>query len=61
LLRCVTVSSWARKAKKPSVRPNNDLADPADFSNGAKILKEYTDDHDNAEDAGFLSRLLKPS
>jgi hypothetical protein len=39
--------------------PNNDLADPADFSNGAKILKEYTDDHDNAEDAGFFEPAIK--
>ncbi|MES2062923.1 MAG: hypothetical protein V4456_13440 [Bacteroidota bacterium] len=39
--------------------PGNDLADPADFSNGAKILKEYTDDHDNAEDAGFFEPAIK--
>ncbi|GGH13461.1 DUF4175 family protein [Mucilaginibacter phyllosphaerae] len=39
--------------------PNNDAADPADFSNAQKILKEYTDDHDNAEDAGFLEPTVK--
>jgi hypothetical protein len=39
--------------------PGNDPADPADFSNAAKILKEYTDDHDNAEDAGFFEPAVK--
>ncbi|MFA6246689.1 MAG: hypothetical protein WC615_07095 [Mucilaginibacter sp.] len=39
--------------------PGNDPADPADFSNAAKILKEYTDDHDNAEDAGFFEPAIK--
>jgi hypothetical protein len=39
--------------------PSNDPADPADFSNAAKILKEYTDDHDNAEDAGFFEPTIK--
>lgn len=39
--------------------PSNDPADPADFSNAAKILKEYTDDHDNAEDAGFFEPAIK--
>jgi regulator of replication initiation timing len=39
--------------------PNNDPADPADFSNATKILKEYTDDHDNAEDAGFFEPAIK--
>ncbi|MET3981275.1 hypothetical protein ABIB62_003797 [Mucilaginibacter sp. UYP25] len=39
--------------------PNNDPADPADFSNATKILKEYTDDHDNAEDAGFFEPNIK--
>ena len=37
----------------------NAAADPADFSNAAKILKEYTDDHDNAEDAGFFEPGVK--
>jgi hypothetical protein len=37
----------------------NDPADPADFSNAKKILKEYTDDHDNAEDAGFFEPGIK--
>ncbi|MFD0763636.1 hypothetical protein ACFQZI_02140 [Mucilaginibacter lutimaris] len=39
--------------------PNNDPADPSDFSNATKILKEYTDDHDNAEDAGFFEPAIK--
>ncbi|WP_454801546.1 hypothetical protein [Mucilaginibacter phyllosphaerae] len=39
--------------------PGNEAADPADFSNAQKILKEYTDDHDNAEDAGFLEPTVK--
>ncbi len=39
--------------------PNNDPANPADFSNAAKILKEYTDDHDSAEDAGFFEPNIK--
>jgi hypothetical protein len=39
--------------------PGNDPADPADFSNAKKILKEYTDDHDNAEDAGFFEPTIK--
>jgi hypothetical protein len=39
--------------------PSNDPADPADFSNAKKILKEYTDDHDNAEDAGFFEPAIK--
>ncbi|MES2268317.1 MAG: hypothetical protein V4520_16260 [Bacteroidota bacterium] len=39
--------------------PGNDPADPADFSNATKILKEYTDDHDNAEDAGFFEPGIK--
>jgi hypothetical protein len=39
--------------------PGTDAADPADFSNAAKILKEYTDDHDNAEDAGFFEPAIK--
>jgi hypothetical protein len=29
-------------------------SDPADFSNVAKIMDEYADKHDNAEDAGFF-------
>ncbi len=33
----------------------NSLSNPADFSNAAKILDAYTDKHDNAEDAGFLT------
>ncbi|RYU86835.1 hypothetical protein EWM62_16925 [Mucilaginibacter terrigena] len=39
--------------------PGNEPADPADFSNAKKILKEYTDDHDNAEDAGFFEPAVK--
>lgn len=32
---------------------------PEDFSNAKKILKEYTDDHDNAEDAGLFEPAVK--
>ncbi|QHS55481.1 hypothetical protein GWR56_07990 [Mucilaginibacter sp. 14171R-50] len=39
--------------------PDDEAADPADFSNAKKILKEYTDDHDNAEDAGFFEPEVK--
>lgn len=39
--------------------PGNEAANPADFSNATKILKEYTDDHDNAEDAGFFEPAIK--
>jgi hypothetical protein len=39
--------------------PDNSPADPAGFSNAQKILKEYTDDHDNAEDAGFFEPAIK--
>lgn len=38
---------------------DNTPVDPADFGNGKKILKEYTDDHDNAEDAGFFEPAIK--
>ena len=34
-------------------------ADPADFSNATKLLKEYTDDHDKAEDAQFFEPAIK--
>ena len=34
-------------------------ADPKDFGNGAKILDEYTDKHDNAEDAEFFDPTIK--
>jgi hypothetical protein len=37
----------------------DELSSPEDFSNGAKILKEYTDDHDKAEDAQFLEPAIK--
>jgi hypothetical protein len=37
----------------------DELSNPADFSNGAKILKEYTDDHDKAEDAQFFEPAIK--
>lgn len=33
----------------------NSLSNPKDFSNATKILDAYTDKHDNAEDAGFLT------
>ncbi|OOQ59168.1 DUF4175 family protein [Mucilaginibacter pedocola] len=38
---------------------NDGPVDPADFSNAAKILKEYTDDHDKAEDAQFFEPAVK--
>jgi hypothetical protein len=38
---------------------NDKLADPKDFGNGAKILDEYTDKHDNAEDAQFFDPTVK--
>lgn len=40
-------------------RGGNELSDPADFSNATKILKEYTDDHDRAEDAQFFEPAIK--
>lgn len=40
-------------------KAGNQTADPADFSNAAKILKEYTDDHDGAEDAQFFEPAIK--
>ncbi|TSD63486.1 hypothetical protein FFF34_018010 [Inquilinus sp. KBS0705] len=39
--------------------PDAGPADPADFSNATKILKEYTDDHDNAADASFFEPAIK--
>ncbi|OCX52107.1 hypothetical protein BEL04_11460 [Mucilaginibacter sp. PPCGB 2223] len=33
---------------------NDQLSNPADFSNINKIMDAYTDKHDNAEDAGFF-------
>jgi len=36
-----------------------ELADPKDFGNGAKIIDEYTDKHDNAEDAQFFDPTVK--
>ncbi|TFF37999.1 DUF4175 family protein [Mucilaginibacter psychrotolerans] len=40
-------------------KTSDGVADPADFSNAAKILKEYTDDHDKAEDAQFFEPAIK--
>ncbi|MEO7211246.1 DUF4175 family protein [Mucilaginibacter sp.] len=40
-------------------KTSDKVADPADFSNAAKILKEYTDDHDKAEDAQFFEPAIK--
>ncbi|RWY55583.1 DUF4175 family protein [Mucilaginibacter gilvus] len=40
-------------------KTNDQVADPADFSNAAKILKEYTDDHDKAEDVQFFEPAIK--
>ncbi len=37
----------------------NTLSDPTDFGNGAKIKDEYTDKHDNAEDAQFFDPSVK--
>jgi hypothetical protein len=34
-------------------------SDPADFSNATKLLKEYTDDHDNAADPQFFEPAIK--
>ena len=39
----------------PEAEGETSLSDPKDFSNAAKILDAYTDKHDNAEDAGFLT------
>jgi hypothetical protein len=38
---------------------NQPPAGPKDFGNGAKILDEYTDKHDNAEDAQFFDPTVK--
>ena len=43
----------------PREAGNDKLADPKDFGNGAKILDEYTDKHDNAEDAQFFDPTVK--
>jgi hypothetical protein len=40
-------------------KAGGEQADPADFSNAAKILKEYTDYHDKAEDAQFFEPAIK--
>ncbi|MBD1392721.1 DUF4175 family protein [Mucilaginibacter glaciei] len=37
----------------------DNLASPEDFSNASKILKEYTDDHDKADDAQFFEPAVK--
>ncbi len=39
----------------PEAEGETSLSNPKDFSNAAKILDAYTDKHDNAEDAGFLT------
>ena len=43
----------------PRLEGNDKVADPKDFGNGAKILDEYTDKHDNAEDAQFFDPTIK--
>ena len=43
----------------PRVAGNDKAVDPKDFGNGAKILDEYTDKHDNAEDAQFFDPKVK--
>ena len=43
----------------PRLEGNDKTADPKDFGNGAKILDEYTDKHDNAEDAQFFDPTVK--
>ena len=43
----------------PRLEGNDKPADPKDFGNGAKILDEYTDKHDNAEDAQFFDPTVK--
>lgn len=40
-------------------KTGSEPSDPADFSNATKILKEYTDDHDKAEDAQFFEPAIK--
>jgi hypothetical protein len=40
-------------------KSNDGVVDPADFSNATKIFKEYTDDHDKAEDAQFFEPAIK--
>lgn len=37
----------------------DNLSSPEDFSNAEKILKEYTDDHDKADDAQFFEPAVK--
>ncbi|WP_295651252.1 DUF4175 family protein [uncultured Mucilaginibacter sp.] len=37
----------------------NGVSDPKDFSNINKIMDEYTDKHDNAEDAGLFEPAIK--
>jgi len=43
----------------PRGEKGGEPADPKDFGNGAKILDEYTDKHDNAEDAEFFDPAIK--
>jgi len=43
----------------PRVAGDDKSVDPKDFGNGAKILDEYTDKHDNAEDAQFFDPKVK--
>lgn len=43
----------------PREKQSDQPADPKDFGNGAKILDEYTDKHDNAEDAQFFDPAVK--
>jgi len=39
--------------------PEEGVSDPKDFSNINKIMDEYTDKHDNAEDAGLFEPAIK--
>jgi hypothetical protein len=43
----------------PRLEGKDKTADPKDFGNGAKILDEFTDKHDNAEDAQFFDPTVK--
>jgi len=43
----------------PRLEENNKAVDPKDFGNGAKLIDEYTDKHDNSEDAQFFDPTVK--
>jgi hypothetical protein len=39
--------------------PNNELSDPKNFGNAEKVLDQFTDKHDNSEDASFFEPEVK--